>query len=359
MTCNLRHIKAKTALRVIGLIIIIGGICSCSRDMTFSLPETEPLLAVQSLIGPDKDSEVRVAMARGIQHPHIQMDIECKVDMFEDGVFYKRLILDTPVIASGTMTNKGYLVYPAESSLALTEGREYSVEVNYPGFETVTARDIKPNAVKINSISWCFFTGEMPEWYYNTPQKRYQNTFDDNWQTNRDTALIEYVINFDDPPEIGDFYQIGINYLVPDNYSIPRDTIHYRIQYAIVSDPDPPYVIFNYRKNKSQASGTGNTKNGNSMIIYQTTWELLWKDDEFDGSRHSITIIAPRPDEGAKCIISLYSLSENYYRYMIDRWRYCKLLQDPFSEPIRFHSNTSNGCGIFAMYSVDKDTLQF
>ncbi|MFZ2339081.1 MAG: DUF4249 family protein [Bacteroidales bacterium] len=346
-------------MNISSCLSILLLISSCSRDMTFSLPETEPLLAVQSLIGPDQDSRVRVTMARGIQDPAIQMDIDCQVDLFENGVFYKSITLDTPAILSGTISTQGYLDFPVDAPIVLSEGKEYSVEVNYPGFETVTASDIKPNAVKINSISWRFFTGEMPDWYYNTPQKLYQNTFDDNWQTKRDTALIEYVINFDDPPEIGDFYQIGINYLVPDIYSISRDTIHYRIQYAIVTDPDPPFVIFNYRKNKSQASEAGNTKDGNSLITYQTTWEILWKDDDFDGSRHSITIIAPRPNVGAKCIISLYSLSETYYKYMIDRWKYYMLSHDPFSEPIRLHSNTSNRCGIFAMYSVDKDTLQF
>jgi Domain of unknown function (DUF4249) len=339
-----------------GILLLIS---SCSNDMTFSLPDTDPLIAVQSFIGPDQDSRVRVTMARGIQDPAIQMDIDCQVDLFENGVFYKSITLDTPAILSGTISTQGYLDFPVDAPIVLSEGKEYSVEVNYPGFETVTARDIKPNAVKINSISWRFFSGEMPDWYYNTPQKLYQNTFDDNWQTKRDTALIEYVINFDDPPEIGDFYQIGINYLVPDIYSISRDTIHYRIQYAIVTDPDPPFVIFNYRKNKSQASGAGKTKDGNSLITYQTTWEVLWKDDDFDGSRHSIKIIAPRPNVGAKCIISLYSLSESYYKYMIYRWKYYMLSHDPFSESIRLYSNTSNGCGIFAMYSVDKDTLQF
>lgn len=66
-----------------GILILMS---SCSNDMTFSLPDTGPLLAVQSFIGPDRDSRVRVTMARGIQDPAIQMDINCQVDLFENGV---------------------------------------------------------------------------------------------------------------------------------------------------------------------------------------------------------------------------------------------------------------------------------
>ena len=320
---------------------------SCSNDMTFSLPDSDPLLAVLSHIGPDHDNKVRVTMARGILDPTIQMDIDCEVDLFEDGVLYKRLILDTPAILSGTISTQGYLDFPIDSSIVLSEGKEYSIEVKYPDFETVTARDIKPQTVRIREINWRFFTGEMPEWYYNTP---WPNTSYDVYIPNpRDTLLIEIVITFDDPPSKDNFYSLGMNLVTPSGRPTPVDFYNIRCQYALYSDPDPPFMMYNYRTKYPYYYGWYNP----------TTYEILWKDNDFDGSRHSIVIIAPRPNEGSKCIISLYSLSGGYYKYMIDRWKYYKVSPDPFSEPIRLHSNTSNGCGIFALYSVDKDTLQF
>ena len=102
--------------------------------MTFSLPDTDPLIAVQSFIGPDRDSRVRVTIARGIQDPAIQMDIDCQVDLFENGVFSKSLTLDTPAILSGTISTQGYLYFPADSSDVLSDGKEYTIKVNYPGF---------------------------------------------------------------------------------------------------------------------------------------------------------------------------------------------------------------------------------
>lgn len=340
-------------------LVILFILSSCSNDMTFNLPETDPLLSVQSFIGPDHDSRVRVTMARGIQDPAIQMNIDCQVDLFESGVFYKSLTLDTPAILSGTISTQGYLEFPVDTSIVLSEGKEYSVKVNYPGFETVTARDTKPYVVKIKEIAWRNFTGELPEWYFDTPT--YRSFLAINGESPEDIdSLIEYTIILEDIPGIKNFYRIGLNEEFYIGAPAPHSFRDFRRQYALYTDPDPPYTSFLYNARYYLETGSGSLKSNSFLPWTQTiTSEILWKDSDFDGSRHSLVIVAPRPYEGSKCIISLYSLSESYYKYMIDRWKYYKVSDDPFSEPIRLYSNTSNGCGIFAMYSVDKDTLQF
>lgn len=341
----------RTNIDISTCLTILLLISSCSNDMTFSLPDTDPLLAVQSFIGPDHDSRVRVTMARGIQEPAIQMDIDCQVDLFENGVFYKSLTLDTPAILSGTISTKGYLDFPVDSSVVLSEGKEYSFKVNYPGFETVTGKDTKPNTVKIKELSWRYLIGEWPEWFFDTPAYSISLM----GQTRKGDPLIEITVVIDDPPDIGNFYRIGLNGIDLSSTYLARDC---RMQYAIYSDPDPPYMEYRYKSKAHRFSGP--LKGYNIAPITQwITWELLWSDKSFNGSNHSFKIIAPRQVNGTYYVISLYSLSYDYYNYMIDRWKYYKVSDDPFSEPIRIHSNTSNGCGIFAMYSVDKDTLRF
>ena len=332
-------------------LVILFILSSCSDDMTFSLPDTDPLLAVQSFIGPDHDSRVRVTMARGIQDPAIQMDIDCQVDLFENGVFYKSLTLDTPAILSGTISTKGYLDFPVDSSVVLSEGKEYTVKVNYPGFETVTATDTKPNTVKIKELSWRSFNGEWPEWFFDTPAYRISLM----GETRKGDPLIEITVVIDDPPDTENFYRMGLNHVALSSTYLDRDS---RMQYAVYSDPDPPYMKYSYKSKAHRYSGSmkGYTW---APITQWITWELLWSDKSFNGRSHAFKIIAPPPGDGAYYVVSLYSLSYDYYNYMIDRWKYYKVSDDPFSEPIRLHSNTSNGCGIFAMYSVDKDTLQF
>lgn len=331
-----------------GILILIS---SCSNDMTFSLPDTDPLLAVQSFIGPDHDSRVRVTMARGIQDPALQMDIDCQVDLFEDGVFYKSLTLDTPAILSGTISTQGYLDFPVDSSVVLSEGKEYSVKVNYPGFETVTARDAKPYTVKIKEINWRYLSVEWPEWYFDTPA--YQVSL--IGESRKKGSMIEFTVTIDDPSDTKNFYRIGLNSVDLSSIYLARDC---RSQYAIYSDPDPPYLEYRYKSKAHRYSGSFKGYNF-APITQWITWEILWSDKSFNGSSHSFKIIAPPPGDGTYYVVSLYSLSYDYYNYMIDRWKYYKVSDDPFSEPIRLHSNTSNGCGIFAMYSVDKDTLQF
>ena len=341
----------RTNIDISSCLTILLLISSCSNDMTFSLPDTDPLLAVQSFIGPDHDSRVRVTMARGIQDPAIQMDIDCQVDLFENGVFYKSLTLDTPAILSGTISTKGYLDFPVDSSVFLSEGKEYTVKVNYPGFETVTATDIKPNTIKIKELSWRYLAGDWPEWFFDTPAYRISLM----GETRKGDPLIEITVVIDDPPDIENFYRIGLNGIDLSSTYLDRDC---RMQYAIYSDPDPPYMTYRYKSKAHRFSGS--LKGDNIAPITQwITWELLWSDKSFNGRSHSFKIIAPPLSDGTYYVVSLYTLSYDYYNYMIDRWKYYKVSDDPFSEPIRLHSNTSNGCGIFALYSVDKDTLQF
>ena len=287
-----------------GILLLIS---SCSNDMTFSLPDTDPLLAVQSFIGPDHDSRVRVTMARGIQDPAIQMDIDCQVDLFENGVFYKSLTLDTPAILSGTISTKGYLDFPVDSSVFLSEGKEYTVKVNYPGFETVTATDIKPNTIKIKELSWRYLAGDWPEWFFDTPAYRISLM----GETRKGDPLIEITVVIDDPPDIENFYRIGLNGIDLSSTYLDRDC---RMQYAIYSDPDPPYMTYRYKSKAHRYSGSLKGYNW-APITQWTTWELLWSDKSFNGSSHSFKIIAPHPGDGTYFVVSLYTLSYDYYNY--------------------------------------------
>ena len=238
-----------------------------------------------------------------------------------------------------------------DSSVVLSDGKEYTIKVNYPGYETVTGKDTKPNTVKIKELSWRYLTGEWPEWFFDTPAYRIRHM----GETRKGDPLIEITVVIDDPPDIENFYRIGLNGIDLSSTYLDRDC---RMQYAIYSDPDPPYMTYRYKSKAHRFSGS--LKGYNIAPITQwITWELLWSDKSFNGRSHSFKIIAPPLSDGTYYVVSLYTLSYDYYNYMIDRWKYYKVSDDPFSEPIRLHSNTSNGCGIFALYSVDKDTLQF
>lgn len=318
---------------------------SCSGDLKFALPEVDPLLSVQSFVDPDNDFELTVTMARPIQEENIQMDRDCQVEIYENDLFFTSLNLDPSKFIQGTDTQR-LLRFSVDPKVLFSENKEYKVEVKYPGFEPVIAKAIKPKAVKIKKISFRHLTGEMPDWYYETPSKF--SVDDLAGKIKRDTSLIEFSITFDDPIETTNFYRFGVK-LITKGFK-PNPYFDRKIQYASLGDPDPPFMQVIYKSDYPL----------NSEWAYQRFNEILYNTLNSRGKEQSIKILVPSGGGGGgKYVIYLYTMSEDYYKYMLDRWKYFKTTNDPFAEPIKFHSNSNNGCGIFTFSSMDTDTIQF
>lgn len=318
---------------------------SCSEDIKFTLPEVEPLLSIQSFIDPDNEFELIVTMAKPLQGQNIQMNRDCTVDIYENDKYFSSLKLDPSYFIQGNDTQK-FLRFLPDSPLIFSETSEYKVEVKYPGFEPLTAKSTKPKAVNIKEINHRYFIGEMPGWYYETPSK--SSSDDHSGQIKRDTSLMEFTIKFDDPSEAFNYYRVGIN-LISNR---PQDYFDMRLQYASLSTPDPCFMKFNYKTEHPLYSGWPNP----------TTYEMLFNDKNSNGKEQTIKVIVPGVEGNSpetKYLITLYTINEDYYKYMVDRWKYIKTENDPFAEPIKMYSNLSNGCGIFAISSMDVDTLQF
>jgi hypothetical protein len=328
------------------LVIALPSIFSCSNDLNFTLPKIDPLLSVQSFVDPDNFFQVTVSIAKPLQYPYIEMGPDCLVDIYENNLHLKRLLLDT-MSYRNIHSDKRFLRFLSDTEMSFSEGNEYRVEVIYPGFEPVTAKAIKPELVKIKQLTWRKFTGEMPDWYYKTPWKLYHD--DHSTAMKRDTNLLEFAIVFDDPPGTSNYYRVGVNLITKFGFNEYLDR---RLQYASNELPDPCFMRFDYKTWHPLNSGWVNPM----------TFEILWNDNNFNGEEHTIKILVPGSQNipaGTKFIISLYSLSMDYYKYMADKWEYSKAADDPFAEPIRLFSNVSNGCGIFAFSSVDADSVVF
>jgi len=328
--------------RILYLITCVSSF-SCSGDLKFALPEVDPLLSIQSFVDPDDKFKLTVSMARAIQGNFVQMDRNCEANIYENDIFTNHLILDPSKFIQGEY-EQPYLGFFADSNMVFSEGKEYKVEINYPGFEPVIAKSIKPNAIKIKKVTYKRLTGEMPDWYYSTPRKQRIGQLIPNVDI-RDTSLIEFTITMDDPFETANYYRIGINMAV-SNYNT-------RLQYASTENPEPVFMKYRYNSGKylNPESST------NSL-----TYEILWNDNEFNGLEHSFKILVSRytyTQPNTQYIISLYTLNEDYYNYMLNRWKFFKTEDDPFAEPIRYYSNSNNGCGIFAFSSMDADTIKF
>jgi hypothetical protein len=58
-------------------------------------------------------------------------------------------------------------------------------------------------------------------------------------------------------------------------------------------------------------------------------------------------------------VVSLMSLSEDYFKYKLSLEKYQETAGDPFAQPVQVYSNVENGFGIFGGYSVYRDSLFF
>jgi len=227
----------------------------------------------------------------------------------------------------------------------LKEGNRHKVKVNNPGYDDIEVETVKPAPVKIKSLTWKHIKGKMPEWYYVSSYNNYPlPLYPSGQEEHEDTLMLEFTIKFDDPPG-NNFYQFGIHYL---NYNF-FEVAEYKMQYASFEWSDPLYNNMYY----STLLPTGGPQPGKAN-------EIVFNDKDFNGEEKTVRLVKPVSGivtSPHKYIIKLYSLTEDHYKYIVTKWLYNRSKDDPFAEPVDFHSNVSNGIGIFSIASCDYDTI--
>jgi hypothetical protein len=334
---------------------------SCETRLKFELPKIDPVPAILASNDPDCDFMLRVTIAKQFKDSINKVNANCSVSIFEDGNFFTELIIDTSLNSTQNIRDKaqGYpeRIFIKDPNVKFSEGKEYKITANIQSYHLLSATTSIPQAVKIKSVTWKEYDGPMPLWYWQfiVEALAYYPEF------NAVPPLVEWSIAFNDPPLIKNYYRIGVGFRgilhkVDDKYYYADG----KMQYALTNSNDP---IFMYVINRSSET---NPDPDNKYYTFLTK-EIIFNDYNFDGTEHSVRILTPRPSniiQNAdtisifKYIINLYSLSEDYYKYWLDRYNVEKLSKDPFAEPLRIHSNISNGAGIFAFSSLDSDTVQ-
>jgi hypothetical protein len=352
--------KTKYPVWLLFLIILLNF--SCTTDFKYELPKLDPVPAVIASNDPDNYFRLRVTIAKGFQDSVHNVNADFHVRLFEDGKQFTELREDTTYNYLNHWNKyPGYRerIFIKDSEVNFMEGKEYRVEVTNPQYPLVSAKTSVPVPVKIKSITWERVDVSMPRWY----GQFIVEVLGDFQYLNCTPPLIEWTITFDDPPGLNNYYRIGVNYRYMFHWQGLTSTVDGKLQYAPSNSNDPVfmYVIFTSPNPYPRFDGYRSPD--------QLAKEILFNDYNFNGKEYSIKILTPRPSEiqrgsyqvyntDFKFVINLYSLSEDYYKYWLDRYKIEKLSGDPFSEPVRIHTNVSNGAGIFAFSSLDSDTVQ-
>jgi len=322
------------------ILIILLFNFSCVKEKPFKIPEGKTELAMFAENYPEYNLKVSVSLAQTMGHyPYYQINEPIKVSLFENSILlqekyakiYGHKYIDTAYYGIANFDNE-----------ILKEGNRYKIKVSNPGYDDIEAETTKPVSVKIKSLTWKHIEGKMPEWYFDVyGSYKAQNPMG---QTVDYTHMIEFSITFDDPPE-NNFYQCGIHYLNYNYFNVAE----YKLQYASFGWPDPLYNNVNY----STLHPTGE---GDPGLAY----EIVFEDKAFNGEEKTVKLVIPSREiitSSYECIIKLYSLSEDHYRYIVSEWLYNRSKDDPFAEPVDFYSNVNNETGMFAIASCDFDTI--
>ena len=275
-------------------LIMMAGISACDTELDDSSIKFTPRLVVNSFVNSDDFFSVQVSKT-------ISMSDTTYPDFIENA---------TVVVNDGAQDftlsyNLGLSKYVA--NFKPVAGQTYTVKVSAPDFFTASGTMVLPNKLNSPKSSWQDKTG-----------------FDENgFETGTLTCYIA------DPQDERNYYEVNL-------YRFDDFTQEWVIMAPNTTDP-----FLNQSAAKTDLGG------------------YLLDDKTFNGGNKKFEFITSYGSAGSmyKYLVEVRSLSDEYYRYLQSLANYRKT-SGLFSDPTPIYSNITNGRGICAGASIQRDTIQ-
>jgi hypothetical protein len=146
-------------------------------------------------------------------------------------------------------------------------------------------------------------------------------------------------IEFNDPADETDYYLFNIREMVNKDYASTNNNLEFSCEDPIVEEK-----LFSGIKNEG----------------------IAFSDKVINGQKHILTVIIKREvignfTSGEKQTICfrLYSITEEYFRYIQNLNLYSKKFGNPLAEPVMMYSNIMGGYGMFTGAAVSSDSIVF
>ncbi|MGE5418826.1 MAG: DUF4249 domain-containing protein [Chloroflexota bacterium] len=277
-------------------LLIIFTHCSCTELVTSDFAEFSPVPTVNSILIAGKPLKVHVSLAEKLDTSQLTLVNDADISLYIDGNYAENL-------------------FPGEDGLyyssAIVEPlRSYKLEINVPGYETITCNEILPYPSPILNIIH-------------------------NNDAGKDEEGVIYpsvTLSFKTNPSETEYFEIIIRILQTGNEWIAT--------LKNITDP----VLLN--------EGLPLTIFSNEIIrdpVYAMTINYFTGSSGFSGNEPFHTTLYP-------LIIELRSCSSNYYRFVKQKYLYEKGRFPEFlaasTNAFQLFSNIPAGYGIFAGYSV-------
>lgn len=298
---------------------------SCYRKIDLDEYRTTPKMVINSVVSPD--TVVMASITRtwfypdkkpyvNLPHAHVELYIN---NQYIETMQWK------------TLNNPRNPDQPDTLFLSNTipaEGDRIKIVASTPEYGTVTAEDIIPKKVPIKNASHTIKKGNGV----------YQGTISDYFE-------IYYEVTFDEFPEKNNYYLAKITQIKTGYYGYYETEIDYidpvfKEQDAILDES----MAFNGLEKRGGALFTDQSINGQTytLQIKETTAEL---------------------DETEQRIISIYSLSESYFLYLLSLQKIAGSTLEGglgnigLAEPLRVYSNVERGTGILGGNQHSETTI--
>jgi hypothetical protein len=302
--------------------IFLFLLCACQKEYV-EIPDTGRKIVINGLITTDSLLNIRITKSQYYKSwdYYPVSDSGSVVYFYENNVCIDSLHFSNQ--GENTFYEGGGMYYKSNywsGSVYPSQGKEYKIKVTKPGYPEATATTIVPRMVKIERIDTSRITL--------TPG-------------NGTDFLLNCNITFTDPALENNYYIINV--IEVEKFSLRKGFIDFVC-------PDPI-------TEEEFSSNSGNFKFG-----------YAFSDKLINGRKYNLSVIIngryywdspynPYPKTSRVYYFRLYSVTEDYFKFIKTLNLFNATRWDPLSEPVMVHSNVTGGYGIFAGAAVSTDSI--
>jgi len=303
------------------LIVILSY--SCDKGLN-NIPDTGRKIVINGLITTDSTLNVSIGKSSYINDiSGFSSDEMIDLENAEVRFYIENDLLDSlyhvpfysfyvwSVFNSGNYRSK---------SILPNSGKNYKVMVKAPNLPDASANTVIPNLVKIIKLDTS--TIILPNGSYINSNKG-----------------VMCKIEFHDTDVEKNYYLFNIREVDTMNYYAPNNNLEFSCQDPIIEEK-----LFNGEQNEG----------------------IAFSDKLINGQTHILNVIIKRESIGVytsgneqAVSFRLYSITEEYFRYIQNLNLYSKNFGNPLAEPIMLYSNVAGGYGMFSGASVSSESIVF
>lgn len=321
---KLRNMKIKyLKYAIIITSIFIMGIINfaCQKTIEIDIEASKIKLVLNANLNPDSSIVINLSKSRHILDNAVIQSIEdASIELYEDDILIGNLIHDK--------NGNYYTNYKPKFD------KTYKIIAKHPKLETISAVTTIPNKISNFTISS-------------------SKSYDENG-----TEYHVFDIKFTDPKFENNYYMIKLRNKYKQEIWDPN-LIQFDTLYV---GADTTIVNITYGGYRYEYRTTSLYFNSNDINLENNTYldNITFSDELFDGKSYSVKISLAQYYFNADTnmiYFDLYSLSPDFYKYIISLNKYNDANGNPFAEPVMVFSNVENGIGIFTSSNSISDSI--